>query len=219
MSNPITKRIVYYDTEIINAIPVKGKPLEPNIEYCAGWGDFAGMGISCLCAYVWPDKLWYVFTDAPDGIGQDSAVPIHKISPLTDFDDLIAHADHVIGFNNHRFDDKLLRSNDIGVTLGEPVSRDLLTELWLSMGLSLSAFTKFHGGSKLDDLALHNLDIRKTGDGALAPVRWQQGFKNEVVLYCLNDVEILRRLCDIVHNDGGLKHSNGNYYNMKSLYE
>ena len=43
-------RVVVYDCEIICAIPDKKVPNARDLQYCGGWGDYAGMGISVLAA-------------------------------------------------------------------------------------------------------------------------------------------------------------------------
>ena len=50
------------------------------------------------------------------------------------------------------------------------------------------------GGYNLNNLALKNLGVGKTGTGALAPQLWQDGKKKEVIHYCLNDVRLLKLL-------------------------
>ena len=41
-------KAIIYDCEIKNAIPDKNEPLRPHINYCKGWEDHLGMGISVI---------------------------------------------------------------------------------------------------------------------------------------------------------------------------
>lgn len=50
-----------YDIEIAKAIlGPKEKPM-PGVEYCQGWTDYVGMGISVICAYDCAEDRYRVF--------------------------------------------------------------------------------------------------------------------------------------------------------------
>ncbi len=80
-----------YDLEIKNIIPTKSYK-DSSLTYCNGWNDFAGMGISCG-GVSYADKH-EIFTD-----------------PKLLYERLISLQNsgvYVGGFNNFKFDDKLL---------------------------------------------------------------------------------------------------------------
>lgn len=47
----MTRDTVIYDIEIIKAVPDRKFPRSEGVEYCAGWDDHAGMGVSVIGAY------------------------------------------------------------------------------------------------------------------------------------------------------------------------
>lgn len=44
-------KILIYDCEIIKCIPIRSEKRDPSLEYCAGWEDYDGMGISLIGAW------------------------------------------------------------------------------------------------------------------------------------------------------------------------
>ncbi|WP_310599785.1 DEAD/DEAH box helicase [Desulfobulbus sp.] len=89
----------------------------------------------------------------------------------------------VVGFNNKRFDNKVL-SAYTGRDLGLLPSFDVLEAITGQLGYRLS----------LDRVAETTLGIRKDGDG-LAALRWfKQGKMDKLAAYCRKDVEITRDL-------------------------
>jgi DEAD/DEAH box helicase domain-containing protein len=91
--------------------------------------------------------------------------------------------DLVVGFNNKRFDNKVLSAYT-----SRPLSRlpslDLLEEISTQLGYRLS----------LDRLAEHTLGIKKSGDGLQALEWFKQGKIKEITDYCTRDVQITRDL-------------------------
>jgi hypothetical protein len=53
------KKTVIYGCEIARCIP-KGER-SPDLEYCQGWADFKGMGISVICAYSSWDERYHIY--------------------------------------------------------------------------------------------------------------------------------------------------------------
>ena len=157
--------LVIYDTEIINAVPPADPALrDPDISYCKGWDDKAGMGISVITAY-------------------DVALHQPRVFMLDNFEDfarLIAERDAVVGFNNQRFDDPLLAANGIDVD----VSIDLAALIWRAAGIEDGAHPK---GLGLDALCRANGIPGKSGNGADAPFLFQHGYFGELIDYCLTD--------------------------------
>lgn len=180
--------MLIYDIEIVNAIPVKRKGSEIGIEYCEGWHDHKNMGISCIGVYDYESERYRIFLK--DNFDQlNELIKLHNV---------------IVGFNNIRFDNCVMAEN--GFDLYDLIERsyDILQEIWISVGLS-GDFSKAHGGYGLDDVCKANFGIRKTGNGALAPILWQQGKHGEVIDYCLNDVYMTKRLLDRIITTGSIK--------------
>lgn len=57
------KPLLVYDCEIVKAIPSSKEAPTPGIEYCAGWRDFANMGISVIGAYDYETDRYRVFLE------------------------------------------------------------------------------------------------------------------------------------------------------------
>ena len=54
--------LIVYDTEIVKCIPDRGgRKAHPDLDYCAGWDDYANMGISVLCAWDMREGMPRVF--------------------------------------------------------------------------------------------------------------------------------------------------------------
>jgi len=166
--------MVLYDCEIVKAIPSKYKKTIDDIEYCDGWTDFEGMGISVIAAYDYGQDIYHTFC-------KDN---------LAEFQKLIDGRD-VAGFNSNKFDDKLCMAHGV-----EIVSKDIMLFVMKVLGaksfkgLSLGACCKANGVSS-----------GKTGDGAMAPVDWQRGNYGKVIDYCINDVWMLKQLYDTINKN------------------
>ena len=169
---------IIYDCEIKLAIPVNGTRIN-GISYCQGWEDFAGMGISVICAYESKYERYRVFC-------KDNLMEFQKLA--NDPDALI------IGYNSESFDDRLCAANGINVKTGY----DLLREFYIAKGLNPypAKYGPEYKGISLDNVAKVNLPIRKTGNGAYAPVLWQQGEYGQVIDYCLQDVHLTKCLLE-----------------------
>lgn len=181
-----------YDCEIVKAVPSKKEAVIPGIEYCEGWNDHAGMGISVICAYDYVERRFRVFTK----------------ENWSGFADLLERSDVLVGFNNIGFDNKLIRAN--GVTPNgsewERKSYDILAEMWEASGLSRTFQYPTHAGFSLDNTAMLNLREGKTGNGgAMAPVEWQRGNVGMVIDYCLQDIRLTKGLFDRIISNGGLR--------------
>lgn len=153
---------VVYDAEIVKCIPSRGEPIDPALQYCAGWQDHANMGIAVVCAYDLLEEQPRIFLE----------------DNLAAFAALAGQRQHVIGFNSSRFDDQLLAANGVEVI----TTYDVLAELRAVVRDPRAP------GRKLDDICRVNLGAEKTGSGALAPVLWQRGKRGAVIDYCMRDV-------------------------------
>lgn len=162
--------MIIVDVEIRRAILGRGETPIPDIEYCQGWRDFAGMGIACVATYDTATHLSGCYFE-------------EDLNALS----LYLHKKPTAGFNTKRFDNLLLAQH--GVVIDESIHYDMLEQIWLALGLNPDKFNpRTHGGWGLDAVCGATLGIHKTGHGAAAPVWWQQGRRGKVVSYCLNDV-------------------------------
>lgn len=181
-----------YDCEIIKCIPPKPRyaqmdwgrgelpvDLDPDLQYCNGWDDHANMGISVA---------GWTF------LGGDAVIAdFSNLAEVEFFRSEIAKASQVIGFNSRNFDDRLMAANGITIT----TTYDLLEEVRIAAGFEAHFQSVPKGFSySLDAIARAN-GTQKTGNGALASKLWQQGKKQEVIDYCLNDVRITERLLNL----------------------
>ena len=172
--------MLIYDLEIVNAIPEKGKTPEPGIVYCDGWGDKAGMGVSCVCAYDTVQKRFRVFT----------------ATTFWEFADL-AKEHTVVGFHSIQFDDEVLRES---AKLEVNTAFDLKRELQSAAGVN----PHNHTGFSLHYTAIANGFEGKSDFGENAPTMWQRGSYGAVIDYCQNDVRMLALLMRELYDRGGV---------------
>ena len=132
-----------------------------------GWHRADKMRISVAVLYVSDEDRFLNFKE--DGIDQ--------------LIDRLFSQDLIVGFNNKRFDNKVL-SAYTDRTLSALPSLDILEEISNQLGYRLS----------LDRLAEHTLGIKKSGDGLLALKWFNQGKIQEITEYCTKDVRITRDL-------------------------
>jgi len=170
--------MILYDLEIKKAIRDPKKDPWNGIQYCKGWGDHAGMGISVLVAYNYKLGLLGVFMDD----NQD------------EFKEWIEKADAVIGYNSDRFDNPVLKAN-WKIEVPKYKSYDVLKYIKTSC-------VEGSGDLKLDSVAKANNYISKSGDGALAPIMYQRGRLGRLINYCTMDVRILKLLVDGIEKTG-----------------
>lgn len=180
--------MLIYDIEIAKAILGRSEKKVPGIEYCGGWRDFEGMGIACLCAYDYAEDRYRVFM-------QDNMTEFLELATMG--------TDTVVGFNSHNFDNKLVLT-EYGIDL-EPNTFDILREIWRAEGLDPDHFNpRTHGGYGLDDMCAANFGLKKTGNGAMAPIDFQTGKIGSVIDYCVSDVKLTKMLMDRILAKGFL---------------
>ncbi len=97
--------------------------------------------------------------------------------------DRLAAAELVIGFNNKRFDNKVL-SAYTRQDLDQLPALDILEEIFILLGYRLS----------LDRLAKQTLGIEKNGTGLQALQWFRQGRMDKLIHYCTQDVRLTRDL-------------------------
>ncbi len=179
--------VIIYDLEIIKAIPNKDGSMQEGIEYCAGWHDHANMGISVNCAYDYLEDRYRVFTE----------------DNKDEWEQLLERKPVAIGFNSIPFDNAVLSQTSWKVPEPEECY-DILREMWLAAGLGIEFNWRTHGGYGLDATCHANGLPGKTGNGALAPVMWQQGQIGKVIDYCITDVHRTKLLVDRIIETGKL---------------
>jgi len=185
-----------YDLEIIKAILDKGKTPEPGIEYCKGWGDHAGMGVSVLVATKLDKSETRVYTY----FGNE--IPDRPTLPIGHFLTLIAESDLLVGYNSRGFDAKVLAAKGLHI----PASKHLDVYHEIKLGLR----DNFPKGYRLDNQSPRCGGPRKTDDGAFAPHEWQRGNKTKVHDYCVNDVLMTVAVAQFYSDHGGAQpHANG----------
>jgi DEAD/DEAH box helicase domain-containing protein len=108
---------------------------------------------------------------------------------------LIERADMLIGYNSDAFDIPLLNRYYPG-DLTRIRSLDLMVEVQKVLGRRL----------RLQSLAEATLNKGKSGNGLEATVWWEQGLRDKVRDYCLDDVRITRELYDYAMKNGALKY-------------
>jgi hypothetical protein len=176
-----------YDLEIVKAIAKKGEKRVEGVAYCNGWDDHGNMGISVLGAYDYQEDRYRVFCG----------------DNLDEFIELAKQRELLVSFNGLSFDNKVILACMPGVTFAESAGDyDILVEIWRAAGLGPKFAYPSHTGYGLDAVCERNFGIRKTGDGALAPVHWQQGKIGKVIDYCLSDVYLTKQLFDAICDRG-----------------
>lgn len=164
--------------------------IKKRIEDCSkGWQSHDEMGVSVLVIFDYLEMRYRVFDDKNAG----EAVRI------------LEEYNVVVGFNTVNFDQKLLRATWPDLYKGHRSSRDydILRQIWIALKLNPDKFDpSTHGGYKLDDVAYETIGLRKTGDGAKAPVLFQEGRFAELCDYCVQDVKIERELFEFVARYG-----------------
>lgn len=169
------KRVVVYDAEIKNMVPNEKGDRIPNVQYCDGWTDYFGMGISVLC--VWDSKynVYRCFEDNNK----------HK------FDRLVQKADYLVGYHSIGFDNPLIQAcwrihmpKERVYDLKDVIMRK---EVGGTGKITLRELT----GLSLAKVAKANGLYPKLEHGLMAPALWQQGFVSDVVNYCMHDVEMV----------------------------
>ena len=171
------KKIIVFDCEI-----------KKRIEDCSkGWQSHDEMGVSVLVLFDYQTMRYRIFDDK------------NILEALM----LLNTTDLCVGFNTVGFDWKLLRATYEMPDVRASRDYDILREIWLSLGLNPDVFNpRTHGGYKLDDVAYDTIGLRKSGDGALAPVLYQEGRIMELVDYCVQDVKIEKELFEFTQNYG-----------------
>lgn len=130
-----------------------------------GWHRADRMGISVAVLY-------------------DSAADCFKTYRENEIPELIRDLqtfDLVVGFNNKRFDNRVLSAYSV-FNLASLPTLDIMEKIANRLGYRLS----------LDRLAEHTLGVKKTANGLQALQWYKEGRMNEIIRYCRQDVKITR---------------------------
>ncbi len=109
---------------------------------------------------------------------------------------ILERADMLVGFNSDHFDIPILNKYYSG-NLSDIRSLDLLTEVKKALGHRL----------KLDTLAQATLGRGKSGNGMDAVTWWNEGKRDKVIEYCIEDVKITKEIYEYAMKNGKLKYS------------
>ena len=118
------------------------------------------------------------------GVVYDGTTDTFHVYREDEIDQLVAHLcrlELVVGFNNSRFDNKVL-SAYTDVNLQQLPTLDVLVQVENRLGYRLS----------LDHLAQHTLGAAKSADGLMALQWYKEGRIDKIIAYCKKDVEITR---------------------------
>ena len=142
-----------------------------------GWHRAERMGISVAVLY-------------------DSLLDDYLVFRENEIDELVScleKCDLVVGFNNKRFDNRVL-SRYTDFNLSSLPTLDILEEVKNRLGYRLS----------LDRLAENTLGVKKSADGLQALKWYREGRIDKIIKYCRKDVEIARDLLLFGRDNGYL---------------
>ena len=188
--------MLIYDIEIKRCILSKNeKPMVSNIVR-DGWENHGGMGVSCVCCYDYLDDRYRVFLE----------------DNMADFALLVAGRKIIVGFNNLGFDNKVLAHEGVG-----PYEQDLEYLNKKSYDIFEEIRSADGGWCSLDAMVkTNNLATGKTGNGALAPVWYQEGRIGKLVDYCMADVWLTKKLFDkILRGEALISSKTGQVINIR----
>jgi hypothetical protein len=187
--------MIIYDIETIRPVrPRDPAELLPGIEYADHWQDYRTMSIACICAYDYQADRFRVFGSYEGaGLSFTDNSPANSTCDLERFAAFAANRT-LIGWNNRFFDDRLLAAHGVDVV-----------ESWDIKAALMQAGCGGQRGNSLDAFAAANLTgAGKSMAGDMAPVWWQRGQRERVIDYCLQDVNLTRRLLDRLLHKGEL---------------
>jgi DEAD/DEAH box helicase domain-containing protein len=136
-------------------------------EEVGGWHQAERMGVSVAVVYD----------------GEADAFAVYREEEIEGLVDHLQQFDLVVGFNNKRFDNRVL-SAYTDVDLSRLPTLDILEEVQNRLGYRLS----------LERLAEKTLGVKKSGSGLLALQWYREGQFDKIIDYCRRDVEITRDL-------------------------
>lgn len=194
--------MLVYDLEIIKLVPKMCGVRDLNYQYCEGWDDYRGMGISVIGVIDSSDLSGYFFSEEkvdPLVFNSMKSIDIFKSFSheyLHSFPDFVREhrAQNFIGFNNHRFDDEVICAN---FSINFHGDYDLLKLIRIAAyGSDAHRDQPVGYNYSLAAIASAN-GYKKTGDCARASKLWQDGDRARVVDYCLNDCYITGKILEL----------------------
>jgi DEAD/DEAH box helicase domain-containing protein len=132
-----------------------------------GWHRADRMGISVAVLY--------------DSVSDSFKTYLEKDIPVLIND--LQTFDLVVGFNNKRFDNKVLSAYSV-FNLASLPTLDIMEVITNRLGYRLS----------LDRLAEHTLGVKKSANGLQALQWYKEGKMDEIISYCRHDVKITREI-------------------------
>lgn len=186
---------VMFDCEIVSAIPMKTEKRDPSLYYCGGWDDFEGMGISVISAYDFVDRM----------------MKIYMTDNLKELQTLFNSRKIIIGFNNDRFDNNLVKAHGIEVDPSKSY------DMWKALA-NTQPDGKRSGFSLASVLKVNNLPP-KGGLGSDAPMLAQTGKWGKLISYCLGDTQLQVYVLKLMCNDLLVNPNGGGYMIVKKPWE
>ncbi len=120
----------------------------------------------------------------------------YEVGELPKLWPILERADLLIGYNSDHFDIPILNRYYAG-DLSKIRSLDLLAEIKNVLGRRI----------KLDSVASGTLDKKKTGNGLDAIKWWNEGKKDKVIKYCIDDVRITKEIYEYALQNGKVRYS------------
>lgn len=149
-----------------------------------GWDNFPALKISVVGVYSYAQEKYFCYEE-------------HEMEKLAK---LFESAKQIVGFSSNRYDVPVLNlyfqqlPNRTALNLWEKERVDILEMIERAWGRRIS----------LSKLAEANLGAGKQQHGSEAIGMYARGEIEELKTYCLKDVEITKRLYDMVLSDGAL---------------
>jgi DEAD/DEAH box helicase domain-containing protein len=145
-----------------------------------GRDNFGALKISLVCVYSYDQDKYFSFLE----------------NEMPELGKLFAAAHRIVGFSSNRYDVPVLnsyfqREHIPGESLWKKDRVDLLEEVELATGNRVS----------LSRLAEANLGVAKDHDGSEAITLYREGRMDELKAYCLNDVELTKKIYDRYRDD------------------
>jgi DEAD/DEAH box helicase domain-containing protein len=150
-------------------------------------------------AFSYPHKLGFGIGVVYNSI-TDEYLTFNSAKEMAKY--LLENGDFLVSFNGIRFDIPCLLNGevdiDIFLALQNKPHLDILQNFYANVG------GRFRVG--LDNIAQNTLGKGKTGNGADAPLLFQQGKIEELIAYCKNDVLITKEIYEFGVEQGFIKY-------------
>jgi DEAD/DEAH box helicase domain-containing protein len=145
------------------------------------WDDTDKLGVSVAVIYEMDADRYLIY--GPDDI-QDLRARLEAAERITTWNGDTFDLPVIYGLRRPMVVEHLAQTSD-----------DLLQRTWHALGSR-------EKGWKLEDVARAMLGRGKTGDGALAPILFQQSRWVRLINYCLEDVRITRDILRVLEQTG-----------------